>query len=69
MSPFSKLIGVFAALATIIGAADHTALVSLFGATGAGVALSVCALVTLLSHSLTGNGAAVPGAAPSGPQT
>lgn len=60
MNPFSKVIGVIAALAAIFTAADHTALVNTFGATATGVILSVCTLVTLFSHAINGNGPATP---------
>lgn len=62
MNPFSKIIGVIAAIAGILAAADHTALVNVFGATVTGVLLSVCTLIVLFSHSLNGNGPATPAA-------
>lgn len=56
MKPFPKLVGILAAVAAIILAAEPAALTALLGAASANVLLAVCAVVITFSHSITGTG-------------
>lgn len=70
MSPFSKIVGAFAAVGAVLSAtALHGIEVSFIGSAGTDLLVAFCVAIVTFSHSMTGNGAVVPGGAPTGPQT
>lgn len=60
MSPLPKIVGYLAALAAIVVAADHAALVSLLGEALTNIIVSVAVVIVGLAHSFTGTGGTAP---------
>ena len=60
MKPLPKIVSAIFALAAVFAVADKDLVVSLVGEAGAAIFVSICVIITTLSHSITGTGGKTP---------